>query len=143
MPVEISPLGDREPLNLYYSYGLRNSFGIDFDPVTGKLWDTENGEDFGDEINLVEPGFNSEWNKAQGIWTLGEEEDMTEVAPLHPENGWQILVEKGKYSPPEFTWRDSLGPRTIKFLNSDRLGKQYENDIFVGDIDKGNLYHFD
>ena len=50
MYVTISPLGDREPLNLYYSYGLRNSFGIDFDSVTGKLWDTENGEDFGDEI---------------------------------------------------------------------------------------------
>ncbi len=48
MPVAISPLGDREPLNLYYSYKLRNSFGIDFDPITGKLWDTENGEDFGD-----------------------------------------------------------------------------------------------
>ncbi len=67
MPVAISPLGDREPLNLYYSYRLRNSFGIDFDPITGKLWDTENGEDFGDEINLVEPVFNSGWNKAQGI----------------------------------------------------------------------------
>ena len=50
---------------------------------------------------------------------------------------------KGKYSPPEFTWRESLGPTAIKFLNSDRLGKQYENDIFVGDISKGNLYHFD
>ena len=23
------------------------------------------------------------------------------------------------------------------------MGIQYENDIFVGDIDKGNLYHFD
>ena len=58
MPEAISPLGDSEPLNLYYSYGVRNSFGFDFDPITGKLWNTENGEDFGDEINLVEPGFN-------------------------------------------------------------------------------------
>ena len=66
MPVANSPLGNREPLNLYYSYGLRNSFGFDFDPITGKLWNTENGEDFGDEINLVEPGFNSGWNKVQG-----------------------------------------------------------------------------
>src|SRR5829696_6037642 len=143
IPVANNPLGNRVPLNLYYSYGLRNSFGIDFDPLTGKLWDTENGEDFGDEINLVEPGFNSGWNKVQGIWTLDEEEDMTEVAPLHPENGLVDFGEKGKYSPPAFTWRDSLGPSAIKFLNSDRLGKQYENDIFVGDIEKGNLYHFD
>ena len=52
-------LGNKFPLNLYYSYGIWNSFGIDFDPVTGNLWDTENGLIFGDEINLVEPGFNS------------------------------------------------------------------------------------
>ena len=143
MPVANSPLGNREPLNLYYSYGLRNSFGFDFDPITGKLWNTENGEDFGDEINLVEPGFNSGWNKVQGIWTLDEEEGMTEVAPLHPENGLVDFGGKGKYSPPEFTWHESLGPTAIKFLNSDRLGIQYENDIFVGDISKGNLYHFD
>ena len=143
MPVANSPLGNREPLNLYYSYGLRNSFGFDFDPITGKLWNTENGEDFGDEINLVEPGFNSGWNKIQGIWTLDEEEGMTDIAPLHPENGLVDFGGKGKYSPPEFTWHESLGPTAIKFLNSDRLGIQYENDIFVGDISKGNLYHFD
>ena len=41
-------------------------------------------EDF-DEINLVEPGFNSGWNKMQCIWILSEEEDIIEVAPLHPE----------------------------------------------------------
>jgi glucose/arabinose dehydrogenase len=144
IPVANNPLGNRVPLNLYYSYGLRNSFGIDFDPLTGKLWDTENGEDFGDEINLVEPGFNSGWSKVEGIWTLDEEEEsMTEAAPLNPENGLVDFGGKGKYSSTEFTWRESLGPSAIKFLNSDRLGKQYENDIFVGDIDNGNLYHFD
>ena len=42
---------------------------MDFDPVTGKLWDTENGPDIGDEINLVEPGFNSGFNKIDGVWT--------------------------------------------------------------------------
>ncbi len=143
IPLTNSTLGDRLPLNLYYSYGVRNSFGFDFDPITGKIWNTENGEDFGDEINLVEPGFNSGWNKVQGIWILDEQEGMTEIAPLHPQNGLVDFGGKGKYSPPEFTWRESLGPSAIKFLNSDRLGTQYENDIFVGDISKGNLYHFD
>ena len=43
-------LSDEFPLNMYFAYGIRNSFGIDFDPVTGKLWDTENGPpQFGDE----------------------------------------------------------------------------------------------
>ena len=46
--------------------GIRNSFGMDFDPVTGNLWDTENGPTAGDEINLVYPGFNSGWALIQG-----------------------------------------------------------------------------
>ena len=41
-------------------------FGLDFDPLTGNLWDTENSPDYGDEINLVEPGFNSGRKKIQG-----------------------------------------------------------------------------
>jgi glucose/arabinose dehydrogenase len=54
-------------LQYYYAYGIRSSFGIDFDPVTGNLWDTENGPDFGDEINLVEPGSNSGWAEVMGL----------------------------------------------------------------------------
>src|SRR4030095_14334007 len=134
-------LGTKDPLNKYYAYGLRNSFGIDFDSVTGKLWDTENGPGFGDEINLVEPGFNSGWAKVQGLW---ERENYFggPVAPNEPDN----LVDfdgRGKYSPPEFTWNQTVGVTSIKFLDSDKLGKDYQNDLFVGDVSRGNLYHFD
>lgn len=136
-------LGNKFPLNMYYAYGMWNSFGIDFDPVTGKLWDTENGLLFGDEINLVEPGFNSGYNKIDGIWLRGYSTDQTgrHVAPLHPYN----LVDfgsKGKYLIPKFTWFRSVGPTAIKFLNSDKLGRYYQDDMFVGDIINGNIYHF-
>ena len=50
-------VGEEDPLNRYYGYGIRNGFGLDFDPITKKLWDTENGPGYGDELNLVEPGF--------------------------------------------------------------------------------------
>ena len=50
---------------------------------------------------------------------------------------------KGKYSPPEFTWKQTIGITALKFLNSDKLGNQYQNTIFVGDINNGNIYHFD
>ena len=134
-------LGDEDPLNKYYAYGIRNSFGIDFDPVTGKLWDTENGPGFGDEINLVEPGFNSGWSRVQGIW---ERKDYNggPVAPEQPDD----LIDfggKGKYSTPEFIWNQTVGVTSIKFLDSDKLGKDYQNDMFVGNIHNGNLYHFD
>ncbi len=58
--------GETSPLNIYYAMGIRNSFGMDFDPVTGNLWDTENGASYGDEINLVTAGFNSGWAQIQG-----------------------------------------------------------------------------
>ena len=64
--------------------------------MTGNLWDTENGPDCGDEINLVEPGFNSGWEKVQGIWE-GENYCGGPVAPDEPDD----LVDfdgKGKYS---------------------------------------------
>ena len=59
--------GSELPLSIYYAMGIRNSFGIDFDPLTGNLWDTENGPTSGDEINLVFPGFNSGWSLIQGF----------------------------------------------------------------------------
>jgi len=132
-------LSDKEPLDKYYAYGIRNSFGIDFDPVTGKLWDTENGPSFGDEINLVEPGFNSGWRKVQGMWeTNGFVPGDFTTNPT----GLEDFGGKGKYRSPEFVWNHTSGPTGIKFLNSDKLGKQYQNDIFVGDFHGGNIYHF-
>jgi hypothetical protein len=78
---------------LYYAYGLRNSFGIDFDPVSGNLWDTENGPGFGDEINLVKPGFNSGWIKIQGIWPINDYE-LLDSTPK--EKGYFGRGEMGK-----------------------------------------------
>jgi aldose sugar dehydrogenase len=63
-------------LNKYYAYGIRNSFGIAFDPVTNILWDTENGPTEYDEVNVVIPGFNSGWLQVMGpISTSGITED--------------------------------------------------------------------
>jgi glucose/arabinose dehydrogenase len=67
-PAANQTLGNSFPLNLYYAYGIRNSFGIDWDPLTGYLWDSENGPNFGDELNLVQAGFNSGWHIVQGYW---------------------------------------------------------------------------
>jgi aldose sugar dehydrogenase len=140
-PVGNGLLGSNHPLDLYYSYGIKNSFGIDFDPITGMLWDTENGPDFGDEVNLVEPGFNSGWKKIQGIWYVDAAMGKSEVAPMNHSE----LVDfnnKGKYSSPEFTWDRSVAPTALEFLNTNKLGSEYENDILVGDIKSGNIYIF-
>lgn len=152
------PLGDQYPLNLYYAYGIRNSFGIDFDPVTGKLWDTENGPFYGDEINLVDPGFNSGWTKIQGVWPISNYSELIIDAPEgsprgHPPQSnefgnWQESMfdfdGNGKYSQPEFTWNKTVGVTSIKFYNSNKLGKEYENDVFVATFNQGGwIFHFD
>jgi glucose/arabinose dehydrogenase len=50
--------GDRSRV---FAYGIRNSFGFAFDPENGNLWETENGPECNDEINLVQPGDNYGW----------------------------------------------------------------------------------
>lgn len=139
-PLPDPPLGSGDDTSdmreYYYAYGIRNSFGLDIDPVTGNLWDTENGPEYGDEINLVEPGFNSGWADVQGLLS-SEENEGVEDEDLVDFDG------RGQYSDPEFVWQEPVGVTAIKFFNSTALGEQYENDLFVGDINDGTLYHFD
>ncbi|MDW0330701.1 MAG: PQQ-dependent sugar dehydrogenase [Nitrososphaeraceae archaeon] len=143
-PVRNGTLGVDYPLNLYYAYGVKNSFGIGLDPVTDNLWDTENGPQFGDEINLVKPGFNSGWEKVQGIWKLNQTREKDGIFD-NSTKGVEFVdfSSKGKYSNPEFVWDKPVAPTALAFLDSDKLGQQYTNDIFVGSAKKGTLFHFD
>jgi glucose/arabinose dehydrogenase len=157
---------------LYYAYGIRNNFGMDFDPLTGNLWATEDGLYYVDELNLVKPGFNSGWSKIDGMAdrcnpaicrylkdnpslasTVSPSKDApppsfslrsntTTASSSSYLNDLVDFGRKGKYSDPQFVWEYNPTPTAVKFLNSDKLGKQYENDLFVGDFNYGNLYHF-
>jgi aldose sugar dehydrogenase len=53
-----------------------------------------------------------------------------------------ISVPGSHYSDPVFSWYHSIGVTDIEFLKSSKLGEIYRNNIFVGDINNGNLYHF-
>lgn len=119
-----------DDLAAYYAYGIRNSFGMDFDPQTGTLWDTENGPNAYDEINVVEPGFNSGWERAMGP-----------ISRSQAGEGDLVMFEGAHYADPAFSWQGSRGVTDIEFLNSAALG-DYENNVFAGDINGGNLYYF-
>ncbi len=127
--------GDESPLDLYYAMGIRNSFGMDFDPVTGNLWDTENGPAAGDEINLVYPGFNSGWSLIQGF----SQNDLLDNGAT-PDD--LVYFGQGSYAEPKLSWITPVGITALKFLNSDKLGELYQNNMFVGDINNGLLYRF-
>lgn len=120
-------------MHKYYAYGIRNSFGITFDPITGNLWQTENGPDVYDEINVVKPGFNSGWTQVMG--------------PLSRNTGFMIgqLVNfpHSHYVDPVFSWKNPVAVTDIEFMKSSVLGEKYKNNIFVGDYNNGNLYYFE
>ena len=116
------------PEGPYYAMGVRNSFGLAIDPVTGNLWDTENGDDDFDEVNLVLPNSNSGWDVIMGPAT----EDELKRLP-----GYAGYV----YNDPEFSWQQVVAPTAIIFVDSKPFEK-YKDTVFVGDCIYGNLYNF-
>jgi glucose/arabinose dehydrogenase len=115
----------------YYAYGVRNSFGLAIDPVTGALWDTENGPGDYDEVNRIEPGFNSGWNLIMGP----DDRDAQNADDL-----FDMPNEGSTYSDPEFSWLATVAPTAILFPRG--LGPLYDGAAFVGDSNNGNLYSF-
>jgi aldose sugar dehydrogenase len=146
-PVDNGIIGKEHPLNLYFAYGIRNSFGIDFDPLTGYLWDTENGPDYGDEINLVEPGFNSGalkiFGKSESNSNSNYEFDNVVQSSTEGPDGLVTFNGTGRYSEPELSWQDTVAPTSVTFLDSNTLGNNYRNDMFVSTAGGGKIYNFD
>jgi glucose/arabinose dehydrogenase len=131
-------LGNDGVLDKYYGYGIRNSFGIGFDPLTGILWETENGSNYGDEINVILPGFNGGWRQGLGLSTEYENFKNKEF----DKNKLINFNGKGTYYEPVFTWVDTVAPTAIAFINSKIFGEEYENDLLVGSVKQGRIFHF-
>jgi len=151
-----------------YAYGIRNSFGMAVDPLSGGLWQQENGEDAFDEINRVEAGMNSGWIQIAGPSTRIGDFRQIETTSLHhedfpnlqqfrwgPENiattredalSRLFRLPGSHYSEPEFSWKFVLAPSAIGFQNGSALGRQYRGDLFVGfsttDTLGGPLFRF-
>ena len=113
----------------YYAMGIRNSFGLAIDPITGNLWETENGDDNFDEINLIPEKFNSGW-----IVTMGPtaESDLANIP------GYEDYV----YRDPKFSWEKNVAPTGLDFAKFNEI-KNYDNSLFVGDCNNGNIYKFE
>ena len=147
-------------LKRLYAYGLRNSFGMTFDPYSGHLWEQENGDDSFSEINRVSPGFNSGWTQIMGPadrvaqFRAIETDTRTGIDPNAP-NGYFGLQQLrwspeniattpkaalarlfelpgSRFSDPEMAWKYEVAPGGIAFLHGDGLGRRYDGDFFVG-----------
>lgn len=133
-----------------FAYGVRNSFGMDFDPLSGALWTQENGDDAFDEINRVTPGFNGGWIQTMGpVSRVAEYKsiELTYAAGNLQQLRWppgniadtpqqavsrMFMVPGAQYLDPEFSWKYALAPSPIGFVRGRGLGPQFEGDLLVG-----------
>jgi aldose sugar dehydrogenase len=44
-----------------FALGIRNAIGLTVHPQTGEIWETENGPQGGDEVNIIRAGLNYGW----------------------------------------------------------------------------------
>ena len=142
-----------------YAYGLRNSFGMAFDPKSGALWEQENGDDSFSEINRADPGFNSGWTQIMGpperIAQFKAIETTETPSPPDPfastyfglqQLRWSpeniadsadeamsrlFMLPGAHYSAPEMSWKYEVAPGGIGFVNGRGLGPQFDGDLFV------------
>lgn len=132
-----------------FGYGVRNGFGMAFDPLSGRLWLQENGDDSFDELNLVEAGYNGGWTQLMGpssrIAQYKEIETAragglqqirwpaSRIADTAAEALARLYQLPGsRYTEPEFSWRYAVAPSPIGFVRGKSLGAAYEGDMIVG-----------
>jgi glucose/arabinose dehydrogenase len=147
-----------------FAYGLRNSFGMAFDPYSGYLWDEQNGDDSFTELNRVEPGMNGGWVQIMGPVSRIAEFKAIETSPeffglqqvrWSPTNiadtpqealSRLFMLPGARYSDPEFSWKFEVAPAGIGFMRGRALGPQYDGDLFVGaarpNLQGGHLFRF-
>ncbi len=119
-PAPDNPFLDRqEHKPEVYALGIRNAMGLAFHPDTGELWETENGPQGGDEINIIRAGANYGWP----VITYGAN------------YGTGTRIGEGTQKPgmeqPLHYWVPSIAPSGMTFYTGDRFPK-WRGDLFVG-----------
>ncbi|MCU1265734.1 MAG: hypothetical protein JWM21_2052 [Acidobacteria bacterium] len=133
-----------------YAYGVRNGFGLGFDPLSGNLWDQENGDDAFDEMNRVSAGSNNGW-----VQMMGPSSRVSQFKQIESTYGagnlqqlrWPpsliadtptaamaalYMLPGAHYNEPELSWKYAVAPSALGFVQGRGLGPQFEGDMFVG-----------
>lgn len=133
-----------------FSYGHRNSFGMDFDPYSGTLWLQENGDDSFSEVNRVLPGMNGGWVQIMGPVSRIEQYKEIETSSMFfglqqirwlPTNIAEtreeglarlFMLPDAHYADPKFSWKYEVAPAGMGFINGRALGPQYNGNLVLG-----------
>src|SRR5215510_853711 len=132
------------------SYGHRNGFGMAFDPYSGFLWETENGDDSFSELNRVEPGMNGGWIQMAGpqhrffdfkdieVNQFGGALQQVRFPPTRlaqsPGNARNqlFMLPGAQYVDPELSWKYESGPAGTTFVAGSALGAHNDGTLWIG-----------
>jgi glucose/arabinose dehydrogenase/uncharacterized cupredoxin-like copper-binding protein len=148
-----------ENLARTWAYGVRNSFGLAIHPETGDLWETENGDDSWDEVNIFPGGANSGWWQIMGPVERFDEyrqietesEDGTDNPDVPPdqlaESGDEALerlvqYEGSQFVDPVFAWKYPPAVTSIAFVTDDALGESSANTAWLGTVLTDSLLRY-
>jgi glucose/arabinose dehydrogenase len=155
-------------LQAVFSYGHRNSFGMAFDPFSGNLWETENGDDSFSEINRVIPGMNGGWIQVMGPLSrmldyksiettqFGGTLQQVRFPPTRLAytgtlaRSRMYMLPGATYIDPDFSWKYEIGPAGTAFVQGSALGGEYSGTMWIGSARSfqqvggtgGSLYRF-
>ena len=133
-----------------YSYGHRNGFGMAFDPATGHLWETENGDDSYSELNRVVPGMNGGWIQFAG--PASRLPDFKSIETTLFNRALQqlrfpptrlayttslatsrlVMLPGAIYVNPTLSWRFEIGPSGATFISGNALGAHNNGTFWFG-----------
>lgn len=133
-----------------FSYGHRNGFGMAFDPLSGRLWETENGDDSFSELNRVIPGMNGGWIQIAGPLSrlshfksiettqFGQSLQQVRYPPTRIAYSAGLAVARmfmlpgATYVDPALSWKYEIGPSGATFVNGNALGTQHNGTLWFG-----------
>jgi glucose/arabinose dehydrogenase len=108
-----------------YTLGHRSALGLAVQPVTGDMWQNENGPDGGDEINVLKPGRNYGW-------------PIVSYGRTYP-GPWQSTPPgHAGFEPPIVYWMPSIAVSGMTFYTGDKFPK-WKGDVFVGSLRTGEI----
>jgi glucose/arabinose dehydrogenase len=147
-----------------FAYGIRNTFGMAFDRVSGELWLEQNADNAFTELGRVEPGMNGGWVQIMGLAERIAEFKAIETTP--PFAGLQqarwpptniattpqearlrlFMLPGAHYTNPELSWKFEVAPAGIGFMEGRGLGREFQGDLFMGGardfLVGGHLFRF-
>ena len=109
-----------------YALGIRNSMGLAVHPQTGELWETENGPQGGDEINIIRAGRNYGWP----VVSFGRSYGGDLTGDSGPDSD---RIHAPGIEPPLLFWSPSIALAGLAFYTGDRF-PEWRDSVFVGGL---------